>query len=113
MKIESEYQPFTKVTKMSSIDQNRPLPIRKFIKYFFSTRNKMFLFLITEDTFKKYIIKIHNFWTPETILKAFYFREHLTCPENSRFENRISKIHIFYFTCPKIVIPDFKDRKKI
>ena len=33
----------------------------------------------------------------------FYFREHLTCPENFRFEDRISKIHIFG--------PKFEQRK--
>lgn len=107
VKIKSEYWPFTKVTKLSNIDQNRPLPLRKFIKYSLVLEIIRFFFLLTADTFRKHIIKIYNFGTPETILKAFYFREHLTCPENSRFEDRISNFHIFYFTCPKIAIQVF------
>ena len=105
VKIKSEYWLFTKLTKLSNIDQNRPLPLRKFIKYFLVLEIICFFFLISVDTFRKYIIK---FWTPETILKAFYFREHLTCLTNSRFEDIISNFHIFYFTCPKISIPTFK-----
>ena len=31
----------------------------------------------------------------ETILRVFYFWKHLTCPENFRFDDKISKIHIF------------------